>query len=279
MNKLNLIIITFLSLLVILVFSGCTSESVTEEKEFYAFYVKLESSLDSVEAGKTLELSCRTNLPEGIIPSFKWSTTRGKIVKTKINSEVDFIAPEEAGNVIVSVTVTDGERTTTRSKIINVLEAGAMKKTAEILIEVDTNTLQGVWVNEEHPEENFAPPLLIKGTFTYDADTCKATAGGNWPNYEMYDDGTHGDKIAGDGIYSISMIFDKSDSKVYFAFDDANPYRVQWESAIAERLKLARIQLDDFPDDNSNPAFAPDKDKVLKWDKEMAEKGKIYEPY
>lgn len=95
----------------------------------------------------------------------------------------------------------------------------------------------------------------------------------------MYDDGTHGDKVAGDGVYSTLMIFDKSNSKVYFAFDDNNPYRVQWESAITERLKLAWIVLDEFPDDNSNPAFIPDKDKVLKWDKEMAEKGRIYKPY
>jgi hypothetical protein len=95
----------------------------------------------------------------------------------------------------------------------------------------------------------------------------------------MYDDGAHGGSASGDGIYSILMIFEKSDSKVYFAFDDGNPYRVQWESGIMERMKLAWIELDDYPDDNSNPAFVPDKDKVVRWDEEMAEKGKIYEPY
>jgi len=276
MNKFSLLPITFLLLLNIAVFSGCAHGSVGDEEEFY---VELETGADSVEAGKVLELSCRTNMPEGRIPSFKWRATDGEIIKTGIESEADFIAPDEVGTEIVNVTVTDGERTTTRSKIITVLEEGEEKKTAEVLIEVDTNTLQGVWVDEEHPEENFVPPLLIKGTFTYDTETYRATAGGNWPNYEMYDDGTHGDKTAEDGIYSISMIFDKSDSKVYFAFDDSNPYRVQWESGIAERLKIAWIQLDDFPDDNSNPAFAPDKDKVLKWDEEMAEKGGIYESY
>jgi hypothetical protein len=276
MNKFNLVSITFLSLLVIALFSGCTSGTATEEEEFY---VELESGADNVEAGKVLELSCTTKLPEGKIPSFKWSSTGGEIMETGIESEADFIAPDKAGNVIVNVTVTDGGRTTTRSKVISILGEGALKTTAEVLIEVDTNTLQGVWVDEEHPEENFVAPLLIKGTFNYDTETCRATAGGNWPNYEMYDDGTHGDEAAGDGIYSILMIFDKSDSKVYFAFDDGSTYRVQWESGIAERLKLAWIKLDDFPDDNSNPAFAPDKDKVLKWDEEMAGKGGIYEPY
>ena len=97
--------------------------------------------------------------------------------------------------------------------------------------------------------------------------------------HKMCNDGAHSGSASGDGVYSILMIFEKSDSKVYFAFDGGNPYRVQWESAITERLKLAWIVLDEFPDDNSNPAFIPDKDKVLKWDKEMAEKGRIYEPY
>ena len=90
---------------------------------------------------------------------------------------------------------------------------------------------------------------------------------------------SHNGSASEDGVYSMLMIFDKSDSKVYFAFDDDNPYRVQWESAITERLKLAWIKLDEFPEDNSNPAFIPDIDKVLKWDKEMAEEGRIYEPY
>jgi len=105
-----------------------------------------------------------------------------------------------------------------------------------------------------------------------------AEAGGNWPNYNMYDDGTHGDRIANDGIWTIRMIFEKTDSKVYFAFDDASTYRVEWESSVTWRLKIAWIDLDAFPDDHSNPAFVPDKDKTLIWDKEMAKKGKIYEP-
>jgi hypothetical protein len=276
MNRLILIVkVVILSLLILLLF-GCASDVVSGED---AFFVKLKSSSDSVEAGQRLELSCKVNLPKRIIPEFEWSVSSGEIIQTQIEGEVDFIAPGGSGEVTVNVTVTDGENTVTKSKTIEILEVGALKRTAEILIEVDTNTLTGIWVNEEHPEENFIPPLLIKGTFTYNTETLEAVSGGNWPNYEMYDDGTHGDRVAGDGIYSILMIFEKSDSKVYFAFDDGNPYRVQWESGIMERMKLAWIELDDYPDDNSNPAFVPDKDKVVRWDEEMAEKGKIYEPY
>jgi len=276
MNKLILTLKAILLLSIILLSCSCSSKKDSGEAVLYA---KLESSSDSVEVGRTLELSCKTNLPKGVIPEFRWSVSNGEILETQINGEVDFVAPEEVGNVIVNATVTDGGSTITKSKVIKILEAGTMESTADVLIEVDTNTLVGVWVDEEHPEENFVPPLLIKGTFTYDTETCRATSGGNWPNFEMYDDGTHGDKVAEDGVYSMLTIFDKSDSKVYFAFDDDNPYRVQWESAITERLKLAWIKLDEFPEDNSNPAFIPDIDKVLKWDKEMAEEGRIYEPY
>ncbi|MBU0534149.1 MAG: hypothetical protein KJ887_05075 [Candidatus Omnitrophica bacterium] len=275
-NKLLSIIKVILALPIILMLCSCSSNDVSVKDVSSA---KFKSSSDSVEAGQILELSCKVDLPKGIIPEFKWSASKGEILETQINGEADFVALEEVGNVIVNVTVTDGENTITRSKIISILEVGAMETTADVLIEVDTNTLRGVWVDKEHPEENFVPPLRIKGTFTYDTETLRATSGGNWPNYDMYDDGTHGDTAAGDGIYSILMIFEKSDSKVYFAFDDGNPYRVQSESAIAERLKLAWIVLDEFPDDNSNPVFTPDKDKVVKWDEEMAEKGKIYEPY
>lgn len=276
MNKLLSIIKVILALSVIIMLYSCSSNDVSGKDVSSA---KLESSSDSVEAGQTLELSCKVDLPKGIIPEFKWSASKGEILETQINGEADFVAPEEVGNVIVNVTVTDGENTITKSKIISILEAGAMETTADVLIEVDTNTLVGVWVDEEHPAENFVPPLRIKGTFTYDTETLIATSGGNWPNNEMYDDGTYGDRVAGDGVYSILMIFEKSDSKVYFAFDDGNTYRVQWESGIMERMKLAWIELDDFPEDKSNPAFVPDKDKVVRWDEEMAEKGKIYEPY
>ena len=138
--------------------------------------------------------------------------------------------------------------------------------------------LTGVWVDEEHPAESFTPPLRIKGTFQYDEETGSALSGGSWPYHLMRDDGLRGDRAADDGVWTIRMEFEKDDELVYFAFDDASDFRVQWESGLTWRMKVAWIGLDDHPEDNSNPAFVPDTDRILRFDAAMAEAGGIYEP-
>lgn len=271
MNK-NLKTQIFVFLLLLLLFSlySCNDK----------IKIELVAQSKEVEVNKSLPISLKYEGPELLIPvEITWKVQNGgKIEKTNILGEVNFIAPSKTGTSTIIATIKIKDKTITKKLDIKILPEGALKKTATIIIEVDTNTLKNVWVNKEHPSEKFTPPLKIKGTFTYDPDTEHAEAGGNWPTYNMYDDGTHGDKVANDGIWTIRMIFDKTDSKVYFAFDDASPYRVEWESGVTWRLKIAWIDLDEFPDDHSNPAFIPDKDKTLIWDKSMAEKGKIYEP-
>jgi len=223
-----------------------------------------------------MELSCRVTAEKGILPVFEWSASDGKIIETVVAGEADFHAPEEPVEVTVNVTaVLDGKRID-RSILIVVLEAGALKTEASILFEVDTATLNGVWVTPDNPSEDFSPPLRIKGTFRYDEDTGAAFSGGSWPAYDMRDDGLRGDRIAGDGIWSIHFNYEKSDARVYFAFDDASEFRVEYESGLAWRMKIEWIELDGFPDDHSNPAFIPDSDHIIRWDSAMA--GALYGP-
>lgn len=229
-----------------------------------------------IEVGGLLPLSCRVEDGSTGFPSFEWSASAGRIEKTAVSGEADFRAPDKSGPVEISVTAMINGKSEMRNLKIEVLPEGALKKTADILITVDTKTLENVWVNASHRAETFKAPLSIKGTFRYDPDSSLAFAGGSWPSYPMYDDGTHGDVTADDGIWSILMKFEKTDSKVYFAFDDTNPYRVEYESGLAWTMKMAWIELDDYPDDHSNPAFIPDKDKVVSWTAAMAEEGGIY---
>ncbi|MBN2656577.1 MAG: hypothetical protein JXR86_05915 [Spirochaetales bacterium] len=238
--------------------------------------VDLTSPTLEVEVGKSIPLSCRVDAGRSGFPLFTWNASRGDILKSTVEGEVDFLAPEQSGPVSITVDVMINGEGISRQIDLNVLPAGALKKTADILITVDTETLKNVWLNSTHQSENFKAPLSIKGTFRYDPDSELAFAGGSWPTYPMYDDGTHGDVTAGDGIWSILMKFEKTDSKVYFAFDDGNSYRVEYESGLAWTVKMAWIELDEYPDDHSNPAFTPDRDKTVSWTASMAMEGGIY---
>lgn len=259
-----------------LIFFLLLSATVCTSTLFSETLIDLRGKSLEVEVGGVIPLSCRVSDGKSGFPVFSWESGRGEIVATDVAGEVDYRAPGTAGPDKVTVTVKINGKEEKRVLDLTVLPAGALKKTADILITVDTGTLSGVWVNPSHTSEAFKAPLSIKGTFRYDPDSELAFAGGSWPTYPMYDDGTHGDVTAGDGIWSILMKFEKTDSKVYFAFDDANTYRVEYESGLAWSLKMAWIDLDEFPDDHSNPAFVPDKDKTVSWTAAMAEKGGIH---
>ena len=239
--------------------------------------IELISESLEVEVGGILELSCRVADGNKGFPIFQWESSTGIIGETAVAGEVNYEAPLQSGTAGISVDVFINGKNATRDLEITILPAGALKKTADILITVDTATLKNVWVNSTHTSESFKGPLSIKGTFRYDADSELAFAGGSWPTYPMYDDGTHGDITADDGVWSILMKFEKTDSMVYFALDDANSYRVEYESGLAWTVKMAWIELDDYPDDHSNPAFIPDKDKTVNWSAAKAEEAGLYE--
>ncbi len=231
-----------------------------------------------VEAGGTLALSAFAVLPGGGIPEIEWTSEAGSVVRTAVANEADFIAPQAPGTVMVRATAVSGGESFQAEYPVTVLPAGALKKTALVVIEVDAATLEGVWVDAAHPKEKLSPPLKIKGTFRYDPATGEAFAGGSWPVFEMRDDGQKGDRAAGDGIWTIAMNFEKGDAKVYFAFDDNSTFRVEWESGLAWRLKMAWIDLDEFPDDTTNPAFVPDGDKTIRWTADMAAAAGLHGP-
>lgn len=230
-----------------------------------------------LEVNAFAPISIRTISDIKGFPSIDWELSHGTIEKTSVIGEVFFRAPASACTSILTASVKIGDQLVEKKLSIVVLEKGALKKTADILIEVDTNALNGVWVDKSHPSETFTAPLMVKGTFRYDSESGLAYAGGSWPSYVMFDDGTHGDKTADDGIWSINMEFQKSDTGVYIAFDDASKYRIEFESGIMWRVKRAFTELDEFPDDHSNIKFVPDGNKNIRWTKELAIKGGIYE--
>ena len=255
------------------------SLTISNNEKSQAISLELRSDVLEVEVTKTLHLSALVSLTRGKNASFEWKADGGTIEKSTVAGEVDFVAPQTPGKVNVTVTASaPGLKSINQSISIDVLAAGALDTVVPVVVEVDTNTLKGVWVNASHTQENFKGPLRIKGTFRYDPATGDAFAGGSWPTYDMRDDGKDGDRVSGDGIWTIRFNFERSDSKVYFAFDDANEFRVEFESGVAWRLKMAWIDLDEFKDDFSNPAFIPSNPQVLSWTKAMADSGKIYSP-
>ena len=174
------------------------------------FNAILTGSASSCEVGQTIGLSYYVRLPKGEIADFEWSADRGTISLTQVAGEVDYTAPDTPGKAVITGKAISKGREEVKTIEVNILPKGALKKTVSILIEIDTKTLTNVFVNTDHPSESFHAPLKIKGTFSYDETTGMATAGGNWLLYTMYDDGTHGDINAGDGIWSIRMEFEKN---------------------------------------------------------------------
>lgn len=241
--------------------------------------IVLSSSSPGVEVGKELALSLRVNLPGGA-PEIRWSASSGTILPTLVDNEVDFRAPDTPGEVTIAATARTRGRAVKAELVLKVLPAGALKKSAEVIVEVDCGSLRKVWVDEAHPSEDFASPLRIKGTFSLDVDTGEASAGGSWPTYDMYDDGSHGDRAAGDGIWTERFVFPRTGSKVYFAFDDGNAYRVGFESGLAWRLKLAWRGVDEAGagevSDANNLFFVPDRDQVVRWTADMAARSGMY---
>jgi hypothetical protein len=241
--------------------------------------IGLGASSTSVEIGQTVALSLWLNISGGV-PTIAWSASAGSLTPTLVDNEADFTAPDAPGDVLITATASSKGRVMKAELKLKVLPVGALKKTAEVLVEVDCTSLKNVWVDDSHPSEEFAPPLRIKGTFSLDVDTGEATAGGSWPTYDMYDDGTHGDRVAGDGIWTERFVFLKTGSKVYFAFDDANAYRVGFESGLAWRFKLAWRGVDEAGagevSDANNLFFIPDKDQRVAWTAEMAAKSGMY---
>jgi hypothetical protein len=254
--------------------SSCASLSPTKS------FARIEAASVEVETGGQVALSLRLDMPGGP-PSIEWSASVGSIRPTAVDNEVDFVAPGEPGEAIVRARASAGGGKLEAEVAIKVKPVGALKKTAEVIVEVDGRTLRGVWVDAEHPAEDFTPPLKIKGTFNLDVDTGEATAGGSWPVYDMYDDGTRGDRVAGDGIWTERFVFRKTSSKVYFAFDDASAYRVGFESGLAWRFKLAWRGVDEAGagevSDANNLFFVPDRDQVVAWTAAMAASSGMYE--
>jgi hypothetical protein len=260
-----------LALAVLTVLVSCGTEKGPAKPELV-----LTVSREVIEVNQGVALSCSVHTPEGELPAFQWQADGGTISTTAVAGEIDWLAPDTPGVYTLSVKVHLDSGEQTLSKKVEVLTRDALKRTAEIIFEVDTSTLKNVWVNADHPSESFTPPLFIKGTFRYDPETEEAFAGGSWPCYDMRDDGKNGDRVADDGIWSIRLNFEKTDAKVYFAFDDNSFYRVEFESGVTWRMKIAWIELDEYPDDNFNPAFVPDGDKIIRWTREMAAEGKLW---
>jgi hypothetical protein len=242
-------------------------------------FAQLTAAGTELETGGETALSLRLSMPGGP-PVVEWSASAGAIRPTAVDNEVDFVAPATPGDVVVRARAAAGGKTLDAEILLRVRPLGALKKTVEVIVEVDCRTLKGVWVDAAHASESFSPPLKIKGTFGLDVDTGEASAGGSWPVYDMYDDGTHGDRVAGDGIWTERFVFKKTSAKVYFAFDDAGAYRVGFESGLAWRLKLAWRGVDEAGagevSDANNLFFVPDRDQVVAWTAGMAAKSGMY---
>ena len=141
----------------------------------------------------------------------------------------------------------------------------------------------------------FKPPLCIRGNFTYAPQY-------EWANLEtknyyadipvaLYDDGTHGDLKAGDGVWSIEMFLRRNSGKLRFIVRDGRFVSSYWNTLHPEyfnnpwcvQLTKAWGEMLGYVDKDGEIQGIPlDKDFDLRWDMKSLERAlaekKIYQP-
>jgi len=140
-----------------------------------------------------------------------------------------------------------------------------------IHIEVDANTLR-----------NFEPPLCLGANFSY-APQYQWAIIETWHMYHdvpirLYDDGTHGDANAGDGIYSIDLYFRRNAGKAWFFVQDGRFLREYWihidrpshRNPELDHLTRVWASLSGLANQDSTAlAFDTTRSLTLKWDKTL----------
>ncbi|MCF6268966.1 MAG: SGNH/GDSL hydrolase family protein [Melioribacteraceae bacterium] len=141
----------------------------------------------------------------------------------------------------------------------------------KISIEIDSKLLR-----------SFEAPLCIRGNFTYAEQY-------QWAIFEtkryytdiptqMYDDGTHGDKIAGDGIYSLDLFVRKNSGTFSYFVQDGHYLDEYWihykperhiNSELENLTKIWGELIGAINKKGNQIIVQTDKDASLKWDKSM----------
>ncbi|NJL30339.1 MAG: hypothetical protein HC898_01180 [Phycisphaerales bacterium] len=139
------------------------------------------------------------------------------------------------------------------------------KETVLILFEFDTNPWKDIYSPTTGKAIGFTPPLSLKSHYWA------------WEQFELYDDGTHGDRIANDGVHSLLMKMPRDNKKWQLAIDDTGTARTAHESELAHLLKSAAAEAGiGF---EGHFAILPDSSKVVgmtaKHFQEMIESGEI----
>jgi lysophospholipase L1-like esterase len=153
-----------------------------------------------------------------------------------------------------------------------------------VLISFDSGTL---------PE--FEPPLAVQGNFSYAPRYGWAIkeAKGYYANIPvaMYDNGTHGDAKAGDGVYSIEMFMRKNSGTLRFVVYDGGFFTGYWNWLHSEyfrnkwcsQLSKAWGEMLGYVDEDGEISGIPlDRDLELRWDRktfqQALKEGRIYQP-
>ena len=143
----------------------------------------------------------------------------------------------------------------------------------------------------------FQPPLCVRGNFSYAPQYQWGIieSKGYYANIPvpLYDDGTHGDLQAGDGVWSLDMYLRKNSGALRFVVYDGPFLTGYWNSLHPEYfrnpdcLELTRawgalLGEEHLDKDGEIVGITLERDQELNWDRKLYEKalkeGKIYKP-
>ena len=142
---------------------------------------------------------------------------------------------------------------------------------------------------------SFTPPLCIQGSIAFNPDYSWALQEEKSYYAEepvpLYDDGTHGDKTAGDGIYSLTAYVRKNDLDMWFWLKDGVYLQNYWNDAYPAELlhnpyleQISRVIGEDMGFWNEERKrlnqIPMDQDRVFVWDmkyfKKATKEGRLY---
>lgn len=114
-NKFN-----YLSFVLLFLLFGCLPEQTAPENKAPTIS-SLTASATTVEAKTKITLTCEASDPENNSLTYSWEATTGTLSTTS-GKNVEWTAPSTIGNVIVTVSVSDGKKSVSMNKTITVVE-------------------------------------------------------------------------------------------------------------------------------------------------------------
>ncbi|OHD08189.1 MAG: hypothetical protein A2Y34_16720 [Spirochaetes bacterium GWC1_27_15] len=159
----------YLLFIVFLTFLGCPPDAVAPENKAPEI-IALTASATTVEAKTKITLTCDAKDPEGDSLNYRWEVSVGTL-STTTGSNVEWTAPAVAGTALITVYVTDGKKSVSKTKILDIVEPNG--PVTNFTATVGNTKIFLSWVNPSTSQ--FAGVKILRKTDAYSINATDGT--------------------------------------------------------------------------------------------------------